>query len=131
MADEQVNQSLFTWIISTLSTGIFAGLAWLGIHTKRLNELNTKIEVAAQREKNRDEKISEIQTTIKEIKFERKNDMAEIREKWDRQIESHNNTLLENQKLSSCLISYSETMNKHAEQIELLERNVNFKVNKK
>lgn len=124
MADEQINQSLFTWIISTITSGLFAGLAWLGIHTKRLNELNTKIEVSAERELNRDAKITEIQTTIKEIQTERKSDMERIIERWDNQINA-------NQKLTAVLIKQTDALSGHDTRLDLLEKKTNFKVSKK
>lgn len=130
MADESVNQSLFTWIISTISTGIFAGLAWLGIHTKRLNELNIKIAVAATREEARDEKMADIQTDVKDIKVDRKSDMKDIRDKWDEQIKLYTATLLESQKLTNVLLVQTKALTDHQERIESVEKHVNFKISK-
>ena len=130
MADESVNQTLFTWIISTISTGIFAGLAWLGIHTKRLNELNVKIAVAATREESRDEKITDIQADIKEIKDDRVKDMKDIRQRWDEQLKLHTAALLESQKLTSVLLVQTKAITSHQERLELVEKHINFKVTK-
>jgi hypothetical protein len=121
--------SFFAWVFTTLTTGLTAGLTWLGIHTKRLNDLNLKIELAKQLDGARDEKISDIQTDIKEIRKERKTDMAYIREKWEAEFELHQKTLFENQKLSACLIQQTETIERHGQEIELLHNN-NLKLSK-
>ena len=135
MADEQVNQSLFTWVISTIFTGITAGLAWLGIHTKRLNELNTEVEVAKERENARDARISDIQSNIRDMKLTHKEGMTDIREKWDRQMELirsiQQDSGNDHQKITSILMTQTAAITKHDEQIQLIERNVNFKVIKK
>ena len=131
MADESVNQSLFTWIISTISTGIFAGLAWLGIHTKRLNELNTKVEVAKAREDARDDRISDIQNNMRDMKMTHKEGMMDIREKWDKQMELVQRIQVENQKITTMVMTQTSAITKHDNQIDLIERNVNFKVIKK
>jgi len=62
MADEGVKMSLFNWVTSTIITAISAGLAWLGMHTKRLNEINAELKLLKQSNKNLADSIDDAAT---------------------------------------------------------------------
>jgi len=123
MADEPVTSNFFTWVISTIMTAIIAGLGWLGIHTKRLNELNLKLAVAIERDEHHAAMMEEMKADIKDIKEASKNDMQTIVKRWDDQITVQN-------KLTGVLLTQTNALSGHAERLELLEKTTNFKVEK-
>lgn len=130
MADEPVTSNFFMWVISTIMTSIAAGLGWLGIHTKRLNELNVKLAIVIEREEHHNAMIEEIKKDVKDIKKDSadiKRDsadtMEQIIERWDGQIDSQN-------KLTAVLLAQTNTLSGHDTRLELLEKTTNFKVSK-
>ena len=104
-------------------TAIIAGLGWLGIHTKRLNELNTKLAVVMTSIEYSDAKMSEIKDDIKDIKEASKNDMQTIVKRWDDQVAAQN-------KLTGVLLKQTDALSGHNTRLELLEKTTNFKVTK-
>ncbi len=123
MADEPVTSNFFTWVISTIMTAIAAGLGWLGIHTKRLNELNLKLAVAIERDEHRDAMMEEMKGDIKDIKEASQKDMQTIVTRWDDQIASQN-------KLTGVLLAQTEALSEHSTRLGLLEKTTNFKASK-
>ena len=104
-------------------TAIIAGLGWLGIHTKRLNELNTKLAVVMKSIEYSDATMSEIKSDIKDINTSTKNNMEKIIKRWDDQAAAQN-------KLTGVLLAQTDALSGHATRLELLEKTTNFKVNK-